>query len=157
MFGFAKDQQLEALTSEITKLSREVASLRGEKQAKGETLVLMDEINKLKRQVNDLKIEKSGLEEAHARQERELTHKVGLEKKRQEMELAATKREVAVEIREKNLTAERDAFKTDQAFRDGQFNKQVDYLQSLMSKILDRLPEITVETGGSARSKSKGE
>jgi hypothetical protein len=55
--------------------------------------VLSEQVIKLKREISDLEIKKSKADETHAREERELRHMIGLEKKRQEFEIAQAKRE----------------------------------------------------------------
>jgi hypothetical protein len=48
-------------------------------------------------------------------------------------------------VREENLKHEKEEFDRQMKFRADQFDGQVAYLQSLMTKILERLPTITID------------
>src|SRR5271169_867147 len=69
-----------------------------------------EHIKKLKEELETLKIEKGRKEEEFAKREREIEHKVGLERKRQEFEITQAKREALVGVREENLAAEKKRF-----------------------------------------------
>lgn len=102
----------------------------------------------LRTQVEQLTIEKGRKEEEYARREREVEHKVGLERKRQEMEMAAAKREATLTVREENLKADRERFEAQLKFHEDRFAQEVTYLKDIMSNILKRLPDVNVRVTG---------
>jgi len=110
-----------------------------------ETSGLTAEVLALKRQIADLEIQKSQREEEHAKQERELRHMVGLEKKRQEVEIAQAKRDTELTVREGNLAADRKRFDEQLKFNTERFEKMESYLKSMLSDILLRLPNVNLE------------
>src|SRR5262245_26070585 len=67
-------------------------------------------IESLEEEISRLKIEKSVKEEEFSRKEREITHKLGLERMRQEQDAVNTKREIELDIRERNISAEEKRF-----------------------------------------------
>lgn len=133
------------LLTEIRQLRREIEELRGRKEGVRQELVLSDEVVALKKQLVDLKIEKSKLTEEHEKEDRELRHMIGLEKKRQEFEIQQSKREATVTVREENLAADRKRFEDQMEFHDKRFTSEVAYLKDLMGEILERLPTVHVE------------
>jgi len=100
-----------------------------------------------------LRISKSRVTEEHEREKRELTHMIGLEKKRQEVELTQGKREATLTVREENLKADRERFEEQMNFTRERFEKEVGYLKDLMGEVLDRLPTVTVDKTIKSRSK----
>lgn len=106
-------------------------------------LELAEEILTLKTRIADLKIEEGGIKEKHAQERRELTHMIGLEKKRQEFEIAQAKRETEVKVREENLAADKVRFEQQMTFHSKRFEEEVGYLKDLMGQVLGRLPDIT--------------
>lgn len=109
------------------------------------TVALTAEVVTLKRQIADLEIQKSKKEEYAARQERELRHMIGLEKKRQEVEIEAAKRETQIAIRESNLAADKKRFEEQLKFNNERFEKMEGYLKDMMGQVLERLPTVTVD------------
>ena len=105
---------------------------------------LTEQITTLKTQLTDLEIQKAQREETHAREDRELRHMIGLEKKRQEVELAAAKRDVELTIRESHLKAEQARFEDHLKFNTARFEKMEEYLKGMLSDILARLPNVSV-------------
>jgi hypothetical protein len=98
----------------------------------------------LKEQLETLKIEKARKDEEFARKERDIEHKVGLERKRQEFEIAQAKREATVTVREENLKADRDRFNEQLKFHEERFTAEVGYLKEMVGDVLKRLPTVTV-------------
>jgi len=148
MFGLfegKKDVQLVKLTGEIEKLSREVASLKGEKSAITEQRTLEERVLSLKKQVSDLEISRDKKQEDFDRRERELTHMIGLEKKRQEVEIKQASQDARLAVREENLKGEKEQFEKQMKFRTDQFDTQIKYLQSLMEQVLGRVPTVTID------------
>lgn len=98
----------------------------------------------LKEEIEKLKIEKARREEEFDRREREVEHKVGLERKRQEFEIAQSKREATVTVREENLKADRERFEQQLSFQNDRFTTEVGYLKDMISGMLKRLPSAEV-------------
>lgn len=141
------DEGVAKILEQIENLSREVAALKGERKAQTEAVKLSDQVATLKTQIADLEINKSKLTEKHDREKREVEHMVGLEKKRQEFEISSAKRDATLSVREENLKAERERFEERMDFQSKQFDGQVQYLQKLMGKILERLPTVEAIIG----------
>ena len=99
---------------------------------------------KLKEEVEDLKITKLRREEEFARREREITHKIGLEKKRQEQELELAKREAKVEVDEDNLVRERGAFADQMTFEREHLEKTIERIDGILKQVLKRLPSAEI-------------
>lgn len=142
---FKKDTQLQKLSQEIERLTREVSSLRAEKKEVSEQRSLQDQIISLKKQVTELEITRDKKQEDFDRRERELTHMIGLEKKRQEFEIKQSVENARLAVREENLKAEREQFSKEIKFKEDQLTTQIEYLQKLMKSVLDRLPTVTVD------------
>jgi len=100
-----------------------------------------DESGKLKTKVKDLKAQI----EDYERQQRDLKHMVGLEKKRQEFEVEQAKRETVLKVKEENLANDKKRFQEQMTFHQERFEKEVGYLKELMGQILERLPTVTVK------------
>ncbi len=99
----------------------------------------------LKKQIATLEIEKSQKEETHAREERELRHMIGLEKKRQEVEIQQAKKETELTVREGNLAAEKTRFEEQLKFNTARFETMEKYLKDMLSDILKRLPDVRMK------------
>lgn len=130
-------EAIERLVAEAT--SRVVKDLDGLKTIDQ----LQSKVAALREQSSKLTIEKSQKEEEFARREREIEHKVGLERARQEQELKAAKREAIIEVREQNLSTERKQFEAQMKFQTDRFAEEQKYLKDLMGQLLQRLPDIT--------------
>lgn len=132
------------LTDKVGELKAEVAKLTKEAAAAGEAVKLQERIVSLQKELTTLEVTKSKSDEAFERREREITHKVGLERTRQEQELKLARREALVEVGEKNLAAERKEFEDRMKFREAQFDSQTKRFDSLLSDVIARLPVVTV-------------
>lgn len=129
------------LLDRIEGLSEQLAEKRGEQEG----LNLLDRIKGLREEISDLEISRDGKQEEVDRREREITHKVGLEKKRSEFEQGAAKREAVLEVREEALSAGQERFNKEMEFQRSRFEEEVGYLKGLMGEILERLPTVTVD------------
>lgn len=105
------------------------------------------ELGALREQIETLKIEKGRREEEFARQQREVEHKVGLERKRQEFEVASAKREATLAVREENLKADRARFEEQMKFQTKRFEEEVGYLKGMLSDVLKQIADIKTGTG----------
>ena len=99
----------------------------------------------LREQVEQLEIEKARKTEEFERRNREIEHKVGLERKRQEFELDAAKREAVLAVGEKNLEADRKRFEEQMAFVEKRFTEQVEYLKGIIGQLSERLPTMNID------------
>lgn len=124
------DEELKGLRS-VTDLNKKVKELRG--------------------QIETLEIEKERADEDFARREREIEHKIGLERKRQEFEVEAAKREATVSLREENLAADRKRFEDQMEFQTQRFTKEVGYLKEIIGQLAERLP--TTELSGTVTAR----
>lgn len=117
---------------------------------------LTTRVKALRGEVETLEIAKGRKEEEFARKEREVEHKVGLERKRQEQELTLAKRESTVTVREENLKADRGRFEDQMKFQEERFTKEVGYLKEMLGEIVQRLPtaEFTADLTPRARKRA---
>jgi predicted nuclease with TOPRIM domain len=117
-------------------------------------LDLSAEVDRLQNVVGDLKIEKSTIEEKYARREREIEHKLGLERQRQEQELVLKEREVTVKLREENLTADKKRFEDQMKFMTDRMVAENNQLQGMIKPLLEALPKMTIkENIGTSRKR----
>lgn len=149
-------KQLDSATAElettIASLKSEIADLKAERTAISAERDATKRIKQLQAQISQLEIDKSKITEENAREKREVTHMVGLERKRQEFEAEQARKGVEharaqaiLEVQRENLDTERAAFVKEMAFREERFSQEVGYLKDLMGQILDRLPTVTVD------------
>ena len=119
----------------------------------GSSLRLSSDLAKLKREVADMEIQQAKKQEGWDKREREVEHKVGLERKRQEFEIAQAKREAVVDVREKNLEADTERFKQEMNFQRTRLEGEITSLRDLTTKLLERLPsaEIFASIGGKGK------
>ncbi len=125
--------------------------LENGRKALKEEVSYSTEIIRLKKRITDLEIQEGKIKEGHEKEDRELRHMIGLEKKRQTFEIDQAKRETTVVVREENLGADKARFSDEMKFQRERFTDEVKYLKDLMGEILERLPNISVERliGGS--------
>lgn len=104
-----------------------------------------EELRSLREQVEQGKIERDRQVETHEREKREIQHMVGLERKRQEFEIEAAKREAVVTVREENLVAEKKRFEEQLTETTARFQATEEYLKGAFEQVLERLPTVTVD------------
>jgi len=131
-------------------VSREEKELIKRLRALEPVSALSEQVLTLKRDIAALEITKAKREEEHARQERELRHMIGLEKKRQEVEIAQAKQATALSVREENLKADKARFEEQLKFNTQRFETMEKYLKDMLSEILTRLPNVNLELGRKA-------
>lgn len=146
------DETYDQLLEELRALRKSVAELKGERDAVREEVSLADRIRALKEEITAKEIEKARLVEDHERETREVTHMVGLERKRQEFEAEQARKEIefartetTLAVREENLSADRARFEDEMKFTRERFEKEIGYLKELMVEVLGRLPTVSVE------------
>ncbi len=107
---------------------------------------LNQEVQALREAAEKEKIEKDRKDEVFAKKEREIEHKVGLERTRQKFESEQAKREATVTVREENLTADRTRFEGQMKFQQERFTEEVKYLKEMVGQVLKRLPSAEIYT-----------
>ena len=107
---------------------------------------LNKEARALREKLVTLEIQKDRKDEEFAKERREIEHKVGLERTRQEFEVKNAKREATVTVREENLTADRDRFEGQMKFQNERFTTEVEYLKEMVGQVLKRLPDASIYT-----------
>lgn len=152
---FFTDKDTKELNDKLDAIREQIADLKAERKSLSKINELSAERNALKSEITDLRIEKSKITEDHAREERELRHMVGLEKKRQEQELALGKQEAILQVREENLEADKERFEEQMDFMTKRMEKEVGYLKDIMGQILDRLPTVSVDKNITSSEKVK--
>lgn len=113
-------------------------------------------IEELEAEISKLKIDKSVKEEEFARKEREVTHKLGLERMRQEQDAANTKKELELSIREKNISAEEKRFTEQMEFQRKTLEEKIASLNVLVEKVFEKIPSVTHETKTIKRLSGRG-
>jgi hypothetical protein len=106
---------------------------------------LSAEVLELREEKNGLIIDKNLIEEKYEKREREIEHKLGLERTRQEQELKLGLREQTVAIQEKNLVADRKRFEDQMQFHEKRFTEEVSYLKDMIKPLLEALPKMTIK------------
>lgn len=108
---------------------------------------LSSRVKELRDDVAKLERDKAAQEDEIDRREREIEHKIGLERKRQAFELESGTRDAVLKVREENLKADRDRFAEQMKFHNDRFTAEVGYLKEMLSEIVKRLPsaEFTVD------------
>lgn len=108
-------------------------------------LDLSSEIAKLREERTNLTIDISKSNEKYEKREREIEHKLGLERLRQEQELKLGLREGLIKLAEANLAEDRKRFEEQMKFNREQMEGQIKYLKDLISPLLEALPKMTIE------------
>jgi len=139
-----EDPRVAEILSKIETVSRDLAELKGEREALTEETALHDEIVKLKKELTDLEIARDKEKETFDRTKREIEHKVGLHKKQVEHEISAAKKDTELTVKEQNLVAEKERFEKEMTFMRDRFETEVGYLREMMGEVLNRLPNVVV-------------
>lgn len=108
----------------------------GIKEKSGDSLEALD----LKKEIVRLEVERDKKKEEWDRREREIEHKVGLERKRQEFEIEQSKREAAVAVKEANLEADKQRFKDEMDFQRKHLEGEIGALRDMVGQLLKALP-----------------
>jgi hypothetical protein len=98
----------------------------------------------------EMEIQQAKKQEEWDRREREIEHKIGLERKRQEFEIEQSKRETKVSVQQDNLAADKERFKSEMDFQRTHLQEEITSLRTLVGQLLKRLPsaEIIATVGG---------
>ncbi len=156
MFGFGK-KEAEAL--ELNRLAEvvkeQVSSIVGKAVKDATTSLgklhqigdLEKKVVELKDSIQDLEIGEKAIKADHAEQTRELEHKIGLEKTRQEQEIDLAKREAIVSVQEENLSADKERFEEQMDFIQKRFGEEVGYLKGIVGQVLTCVEGIAKAAG----------
>ncbi len=132
------------LVAALTNVEAELASIKSMSD-------LSAKVKELREEMESLQAATARKQEEFDRRERDVEHKIGLERKRQEldqqrqaMELSASKREAIVALREENLAADRKRFAEQMEFHDQRFTSEVSYLKDMLGDIVKRLPSAEI-------------
>ncbi len=125
------------LIAALTNVETELSSIKSMSD-------LSAKVKGLREELESLQTSTARKQEEFDRRERDVEHKIGLERKRQEFELAASKREAIVTLREENLAADRKRFAEQMAFHDQRFTSEVSYLKDMLGDIVKRLPSAEI-------------
>jgi hypothetical protein len=140
------EEKVDQLHDTIGDLSGEIRELRAERDALTDASALREERDRIKTELVELQIEKSKVDEEHDRRERETLHKVGLERKRQEFEADAAKREAKLEVREEALDSAKDLVQDKLDFMQERMTEEIKYLkESVIEAVIKLVPTVTVE------------
>lgn len=138
-----KNDKTEEITdSERTRLADELAQLKSQVRALRAERDETRGLNELKGEIEELKLSKARLVEDNDRKIRDTEHKVGLLKLQQDHEVKNAKRETQLEVREQNLTADKDRFAAEMEFQRKHLQGEVTRIEKILEKVLDRLPNI---------------
>lgn len=130
-----KDPARDRLADEIADLRAEIKALRTERDNTAQ-------VKRLEQDVEKLKLEKARLTEDNDRKIRETEHKVGLLKTKQDHDVEHASRMAKLQVREENLTADRERFKAEMDFQREHLQREVTRVEDILAKVLDRLPNI---------------
>lgn len=139
------EAKLDKLADNIRDLTVKVAELHGEKDYLTERNDLAEKVEALRKEKTGQEIELDRVKERHARENREIEHKLGLHKKQVDLEITSAKRETELDVREEALKAQQSAFEDHMEFQRERFQGEIDATRGLMQQILERLPTVTVE------------
>jgi hypothetical protein len=145
LFSPPSPSERERLAQELAELKGEVHALRTEKDRTAD-------VNRLNADIEKLKLEKERLTEEHDRKVRETEHKVGLLKLKQEQDLANAKRQTELEVREQNLAADKKRFADEMTFQRTQLQSEIDRIDSILTQVLDKLPDVNASLRGKVGS-----
>lgn len=109
-----------------------------------DSVSLADTVDRLQKELARLKNEKSSIEETFNRKEREIEHKLGLERQRQEQELRLSIREAELRVQETNLKNERELFKKQIDATEKRFSEQLNDQNKLISNLIQALPNMQI-------------
>jgi predicted nuclease with TOPRIM domain len=136
-----KDGLAQAVTQVMGGLAKDIANdLQGIRSVAD----LSHKVRELRTEVEKMEIEKARKQEEFDRREREVEHKVGLERKRSEMEHKHAVQEATLKIREENLAADRKRFEEQMAFHEKRFTEEVGYLKDMIGTLAERLPTLAM-------------
>lgn len=141
------DPMVKDLRNRVTELNMKLASIDIENtlEAKHETAKALDELFNVTKKLERAKIEQDRKDEEFARKEREIDHKIGLERQRMAQEKEAVTTQAKLEVREENLVAEKDRFTQEMKFMRERMDKEVDQLKDMTANLMNLIPKVNVD------------
>lgn len=140
---FGADPVVKDLRNEVAKLR---ATLETTNLAEfAEQYELAEQVVSLKQQVTELEIQKSKKDEDFARQQREIDHKIGLERKRAEQDNKNAIAEAKLAVREANLDEEKTRVQEQMDFMEKRLNQELDSMRHMTEKVMDFIPKVEVD------------
>lgn len=139
------EEQRAALLSEITELRVEIKELRTERGDLRTRDELEQKVAQLRRDLTQKQIDYDREAEKWARERREVEHKVGLQQEKADFDADAARRTAILEVREENLTAAQEQAAKELAFTKEQMQVTQAFLEQNFAKVLERLPDISVD------------
>ena len=143
MFGL--DEETRGLRADIKALLESIGRLTIKRDEVKQELGYTEQIVAFKKRITDLEIAEAKIKEGNAREDRELRHMIGLEKKRQEVDLEQATRDAVLTVREENLAAERKHFEETIASNKKALEDGFGYMREVLTQVLNRLPTVTVD------------
>jgi hypothetical protein len=104
----------------------------------------VEQADALKKEIVDLQITRDKMKETFDRREREIEHLIGLERRRQEQEMANAIREAKIEVAQQNLEADKARFKAEMDFQRERLTGEVDSLRKMVEQLLQAIPSATI-------------
>ena len=98
----------------------------------------------LQKEITKLEIEKSKADESRERKDREVEHKIGLERARHEFEIKQATAEATLKVREENLAADKERFKAEMEFQRKHLEDEIGSLRTLVGQMMERLPSAEI-------------
>lgn len=138
-----KRDEIQELIAEVSKTvtSRVLGDLDGRLDELRKAGTLSKQVRNLKEQLADLEIKKAKKEEAYARKERELEHKVGLHMAQVKHEIDVAKKETELKFKGDALTADKKRFEDQMKFHQSRFDEEISGLKAILAEVIKRLPD----------------
>lgn len=141
MFGKAARER--SLLDRIESLARQQAEVAGILDSKYEILGIAEQYEQAKKQLVDVQLELEKSHEQHARERREIDHKLGLHRIQVEQERTAAIKEAQLAVREEALTAQQGRFEKEMEFMQQRFEDEVKSQRVIVEQVLGRLPSFS--------------
>jgi len=142
---------------QLASLKKDVAEVKGERQASKILRDMDGEYTRVKQELTDLQITFDKEKERHEREKRETEHFVGLERKRSEFEAKKAASEATLAVREENLKADRERFEGQLKFHEDRFTQEVGYLKEMVEQMLERLPKVELRSNSTQATTKNGD
>lgn len=101
----------------------------------GDVLALRSEKLSLEEEIERLNLQEERMQEGFDRREREIEHKVGLDRQRQEQELELTRKMAALEAKEENQEQREELFEERMDFFESEMKEHKALLRDVMNKL----------------------
>lgn len=136
-----RGQREQRLLERLEALSRTLAVREGQADAAEERLRVFDDLEEVKTALSDKQIELDRVLEKHAKEKRDIEHKLGLHRQQVAQESEAAVREAKLSVREEALEAQKGRFQEEMDFMQKRFESEVQAQRVLVEQVLERLPK----------------